>query len=1633
MFPSVSPKQSFPALESEVLAYWKANNTFQKSIDSRPIDNPYRFYDGPPFITGTPHYGSLLSSVVKDVVGRYWTMRGKRVDRVWWWDCHGLPIEEKVQKKLGLASNKDIEERWVKEFIDGCYEYTASTSAEWGWYIDKIGRWVDMDRAYRTMDQDYMESVMWVFKKLWDKWLIYEGKRVSLYSWKLGTPISNFEVAMDDTYQEVNDPAITVKFKLEGNDKFPAWTSVLAWTTTPWTIVANMALAVRKDIDYVLVEYYKIEPLEKVDENNPVKLLDTSVEYLIVARNRVDTIFNRSFDAKKIIRELKGSELVWLSYVPPFPEYYHNRHAELVSASPNSPWDPEINSGWQSKNHKIYHADFITDTDGTGIGHEAPEFGDVDFQLAKKEWIFISEAMDEAGKYTAQIFDYEWTHYLDANKINIERMKENGTLFKNESITHRVPFCPRSATPLVQKAQKSWFIDIQSQKDKLLAANEQINWFPEHLKYGRFAKGIESAPDWCISRTRYWGAPMPVWQNKDGSERVVVSSREEIFEMNKPYGQLTKIIFVRHGQTDFNIAQKTDAMDFSRLSDLGKEQAKNLKEALKDEKIGAIYVSPKTRCHETLSHIDGTKVVDERLTECAWWSTGSPRTQWEKKKVFEAGFHEKLWGEGETPADLFGRIASFIDDIALKHAGQTVLVCSHGESWALFEAIYEARISNTTPLEAYNEMPKNAEPKSYYYFSQNAGAFNLHKPYIDAVLLQNPKAKKAKKVLWIHGWTSRGLKSWDEGFWLPWQEKLKELGIELTVPDFDKSENTTYAVWKDMLDTLDVWSYDTVVAHSLGCPMIMQYIIEYNVKIDRLVLIAPSGLIGNEYLEKILPEMTADTTRLKDFVDEIIILHSRDDEAWSAEFSYGQSLAEKTGANLVAVDWYGHSFKELWVNMVTTLVAYWAPLSRITEVLDVWMDSGSMPYAQMHYPFENQWEMQASFPADFIAEYVGQVRAWFYVMHVLWVLVDPNDEAKPTPSFTNVITTWVINGNDGRKMSKSYGNYPDPRLTIEKYGADPIRFYMLNSPLLSGGDMDFKEEQIIETVKGVMLPLWNTYSFFTTYANIDGWKKNETDIWFIRHGETEVNESGRVNGGGMDTALTPKWIEQAKNQGNEWKKSWVNFDVIVTSSKLRTKETAKHIAEEIWFTGIWDELEELGEQNMGEFEWRLHDELKKEWVDKYGNDEGWTRIYRDNLTETFDDFNVRIISGLDKIYEKYSGKKVLIVGHGGTGKAFLKHLGIMDREDALWRKSGFHNCETLHFPGAPIVNPLDRWIISKLQVLIGQVHDAMDGYDVSRACRAIVDYMDELTNWYVRLSRRRFWESGMTPDKQSAYETLHTVLTEVSKLLAPFMPFISESIFQWLTGKESVHLEYTTTPFRHLIANELNRDMDKCEHIVSLGLALRSRKNIRVRQPLASVTITEELSDYYKSIIRDELNVKEIRFENPEKLAKKICKPDARKIGPKYGKDVQKVIMEAKNGNFVEKEGGIIDVGGFILEPGEYTMEYMPLEGTLDVEGGYGMVVALDTTITEELKIEGYARDIIRLIQDMRKEADYQVTDRIEFSLSGSLSKEILDLFGTYIGNETLWTAKGDIADPELSKEEDIDEGIKIIFKIKRV
>ncbi len=1026
MFPKVNPKQSFPEVEEKVLAFWKENDTFQKSIDQRPEDKPYRFYDGPPFITGMPHYGSLLSSIVKDIVPRYHTMQGKRVERKWGWDCHGLPIEEKVQKKLDLKSNADIEALGVEKFIEECYTYTKEVSSEWDWYIDHIGRWVDTDNAYRTMDQDYMESVLWVFKQMHEKGRVYKGRRVSLYSWKLSTPISNFEVAMDDSYEEVSDPAVTVMFPLtESHKHVQAGDYIIAWTTTPWTIPAHMSMALNKNLSY-----------SRVESEDKVYILATA---------RVETVFKgREYE---ILESFMGEDLIGLKYTPPFDFYVGKVDAE--------------------KNHKILHADFITDTDGTGVGHQAPEFGEVDFQLAQKEWVHISSALDDAGCYTEEIPAYEGMHYQEANDVVAEKLKELGLLFKKESINHRVAMCPRSGTKLIYKAQDSWFINIQEMKDRLLAENEGINWQPNHLKHGQFLKSVESAPDWCISRTRYWGTPMPIWIGTDSEwnevDMKVFGSKKEIEDAS------------------------------------------------------------------------GMKVTD------------------------------------------------------------------------------------------------------------------LHRPFIDDI-------------------------TWKEG-------------------------DVTY--------------------------------------------------------------------------------------------------------------------------------------TRLPEVLDVWMDSGSMPYAQMHYPFENKAPMENSYPADFIVEYIGQVRAWFYVMHVVGVaLFDKR-------SFTNVITTGIVMGSDGRKMSKSYGNYPDPKATIQKYGADAIRFYMANSPLLNGGNMDFKEEGIVEVIKKVILPMWNTYSFFTTYANIDN---------FTPTGKSERN------------------------------------------------------------------------------------------------------------------------------------------------------------------------------------NPLDVWMISETHKLVADVTTGMETYEITDATRPIVKFMDNLTNWYIRRSRKRFWKSENDGDKLEAYETLYEVLVTLSQVVAPFMPFITEEMYKNLTGNESVHLSNFPVADTALIDEKLNEDMDLCQKIINLWLSLRTNTKMRVRQPLRSISIGENLSDYYKDIIKEELNVKEVLVVDSSTIAQKICKPNGRLIGPKFGKDVKEIMTQAKSGNFEEIDENTVKVWEFILEGDDFEIAFMTEGESDNIESGFGMVISMDLELTDELRLEGYARDIVRHVQEARKEAGYEVNDRISLNI---VTNELEAILASYdITSETLSTLDTSLTAWDIEKEIELWETTaKIIIK----
>ncbi len=668
--------KKIPDFEEDALNLWKSEGTFEESVNSRSSDNLYVFYDGPPFISGLPHYGHLLGSIAKDLIPRYWTMKGKRVERVWGWDAHGLTVENKVQKKLDIKSRKDIVSFGLEKFTEECYKYTSETSAEWNWYIDKIGRWVDIEHAYKTIDQSYMESVIWAFKELYDKGFIYEGVRTSLFCTTCGTPVSNFEVAMDNTYKDVEDPSVMVKFRITGTDSKFKDSLMLAWTTTPWTLPSNRGLV--------------------VDENELYVLVAQKDEKYIFAKKRLADVMGDTL--YKVEQEFMGKDLVGLSYEPPYTFFSSNEH-----------------------DFKVYsYEGMVHMEEGTGVVHSAPGFGMVDTDMGRHFGLKMMLTIDDEGKFIAGdngVNPFEGMYYAKANKYIREDLNTRGLMYRDTRIVHRFPYHDRCDTLLIQKAQNSWFIGVNSLKSKLLDSNEFINWIPDHLKYGRFKSGIEQAPDWCISRSRFWATPMPVWEAADGT-RIVIGSIKE------------------------------------------------------------------------LEDLSGQKVKD------------------------------------------------------------------------------------------------------------------LHRPYIDEITI-----KKDGKVY-----------------------------------------------------------------------------------------------------------------------------------------------------------------------------------KRREEVLDSWFEAGSMPYAQLHYPFKNQDKFEKNYPGDYIVEYIAQTRAWFYVMHVL------SNALFGTNSFKNVISTGILAGNDGRKMSKTYGNYTDPKDVLINIGGDALRLYLMNSALMLGGNANFDDSELKTKLNNVLNPLWNSMKFFITYANHNKWSPRSVEV-----------------------------------------------------------------------------------------------------------------------------------------------------------------------------------------------------------------------------------------------------------------------------------------------------------------------------------------------------------------------------------------------------------------------------------------------------------------------------------------------------------------------------------------------------------
>ena len=710
--------------EKDLVKQWKKNRTFEKSVELRDPANSYVFYDGPPFITGVPHHGTLLSSIIKDAVPRYQTMKGKRVERRWGWDCHGLPAENFVEKQLGITDRRQIlvDENQtapldkdgkpmstitLEKYIETARDSMIANSETWEGVIDRVGRWVDFKGAYRTMNKDFMESVWWAFKQLYQAGKIYEGEKVLMYDTRFATPVSKAEVTMDnDAYQTVTDPSVYVKFALTEEAakklKVPTDTAILAWTTTPWTLPANMVLAVSAEMKYTLVQ--------SGDDN------------LIVAKECLERVFqddkHRPIDYE-VVREFNGGDLVGLTYQP-------------LAVGSTWPTEPEV----INKIHRVYAADFVTNESGTGIVHVAPAYGEDDFALCQANGIKAFHVIDDNGYYFDSI--YKGREVWSNNKFIAKDLMEKGIVWRIEYIRHEYPFNPRSKQRIMYRAIPSWFFDIQGTKPLLLEQNENVNWFPAHLKHGRFAKNIEQAPDWNLSRDRFWASAMPVWKGDKGGI-IVVGSYDEL---------------------------------------------------------------------------------------------------------------EKLSGK---------------------------------------------------------------RLKDY------------HRPWVDQIKI------------------------------------------------------------------------------------------------------------------------------------------------------YADKLDAKTRQE------YGMQDGEVY--------------TRIDKVLDCWFESGSMPFAQLHYPFENKEKFERNYPADFIVEYIGQVRAWFYYVHVVNTSLasigafgpERAKDGAHMNAYRNVITTGVVAGNDGRKMSKSLGNYTDPNELMDQYSADSLRFLLLSSPLLNGEDFALQDKDVSDVARKLAM-IWNMYDFFTMYAEVDGWE-----------------------------------------------------------------------------------------------------------------------------------------------------------------------------------------------------------------------------------------------------------------------------------------------------------------------------------------------------------------------------------------------------------------------------------------------------------------------------------------------------------------------------------------------------------------
>ncbi len=706
------PPKTISEKEKEVLKFWEENKIFKKSVAlpaSEKAKGDFSFYDGPPFATGLPHYGHILAGTIKDAIPRYQTMKGNSVRRVWGWDCHGLPIENLIEKKLGLASKKDIEEYGIDKFNHDAYESVLLYEEEWRKVVPRLGRWIDMDVPYKTMDATYTESIWWAWKTLFEKKLAYEGHKMMHICPRCETTLAQSEVGME--YHDVTDLSVTAKFELEDEPG----TFVLAWTTTPWTLPGNTALAVHKDIEYVKISIEEHEGL------------------YILAKSRVEEVLKST--AYSLQSEIKGSDLLGKTYKPVFPYF--------------------IDTDMENKENifKIWHADFITDDAGTGIAHEAPAFGAEDMELAKASNIPVIKHVLMDGTFIPAVTDFAGMKVKvkdDTQSADIEIIKwlaHNGKLFEKHKIIHSYPLCWRCKTPLLNYATSSWFVDVPKIKSKLISENQNIGWTPSHTRDGRFGKWLEGAREWAVSRTRYWGAPLPVWKNADGEVKVI-GSLHELAELRTDKPKNTYYV-MRHGEAWSNVNNVLDKgtnID-NHLTEKGMGQATDTGLLLKDKKIDIVISSPVLRGKETaeiVASIIGVPViVDERLKEYDMGVyDGKSRDEYFASLTGSFVAYDTRVEGGETHEEMMHRSLAVIGDLEKEHTGKTILIVTHGGPARMLFAgaslMTEEELIHDDEKMGATLYPKNAEVRKLdlkLVPRDRAGAINLHRPYIDEVKL----------------------------------------------------------------------------------------------------------------------------------------------------------------------------------------------------------------------------------------------------------------------------------------------------------------------------------------------------------------------------------------------------------------------------------------------------------------------------------------------------------------------------------------------------------------------------------------------------------------------------------------------------------------------------------------------------------------------------------------------------------------------------------------------------------------------------------------------------------------------------------------------------------------------------------